>query len=91
MFKQINKLETELDNISKFRSIQVKDFENELRKVSQFKGDCPECGKPCIVFGSHDYDWELRDASKKYNDCVLSGKDVMHHDKCFFNRYGHLD
>ena len=73
----------------------VKKLEDGLRKLPQFKGDCPICERPCVVFGSHDYDWDARDAAKKggfdYSDCVLSGSDVMHHDKCFFSYYGHLD
>lgn len=90
------KLEQEKENsrqkiLNKKMSKQVKTLEDELRNVSQFKGNCPSCGKPCIVFGSHDYDWELRDASNGYSDCVLSGKDIMYHDSCFFNEFGHLD
>lgn len=96
--KQINEMAEKIklekkrqESLIKKMSNQVKALEDELRKVSQFKGDCPCCGKPCIVFGSYDYDWDLRDASKGYSDCVLGGNNVMHHDSCFFNRYGHLD
>ena len=79
------------DKETKIMSKKVKTFEEALRQTKQFKGDCPICHRPTISFGSHDYDWDLRDVTKEYSDCVLSGSDVMHHDSCFFNTYGHLD
>jgi len=69
----------------------VDELEGRLRKLPQFKGDCPICKKPTVVFGSKDYKWDDMEASKGYTNCVLSGSDVMHHDSCFFGRYGHLD
>ncbi len=76
---------------TKIMSKKVKNFEDELRKLKQYKGDCPVCSLPMLNFGSKEYEWDLMDATKDYSDTLLSGSDVRHHDKCFFNRYGHLD
>lgn len=82
----------------KFHEIQekkakklVKELEDGLRKLPQFKGDCPICHKPCVVFGSYDYDWDNMDAAKNYSNCLIGGNKVMYHDACFFAEYGHLD
>jgi DNA repair exonuclease SbcCD ATPase subunit len=75
----------------KIMAKKVKALEDGLRKVPQYQGECPLCAKPMLSFGSKEYEWDLMDASKGYNDCLIGGDDKRYHDSCFFSRFGHLD
>jgi len=91
LLKEISVDRKEAEKLGDKIEKKVQRFEDGLRKLNQFRGDCPECKKPMISFGSHDYDWDAKAVSQGYSDCLLDGKDIRHHDKCFFGRYGHID